>query len=58
MINKKLRNAKMIFAFMVPLTFAAFGAAYFTIEEYVLTGLSELKAFDYVSVRSDNDSSI
>jgi hypothetical protein len=50
MINKKVKNARMIFAFMVPLTFAAFGAGYFTIEDLVLTGLSELKAFDYVSL--------
>lgn len=50
MINKKVKNAKMIFAFMVPLTFAAFGAAYFTIEALVLPGLSELKPFDYVCI--------
>ena len=39
----------MIFAFMVPLTFAAFGIAYFTIKPFVLPILVDFSPFDIVS---------
>ena len=49
MINKRVKNAKMIFSFMVPLTFAAFCIAYLTIKDYVKPDLAEFSPFDIVS---------
>lgn len=49
MMNKRVKNARFIFAFMVPLTIIAFYLGYLTIRNFMIDPiLSNITPYDYV----------